>query len=260
MKKIFLIASLAVAFPAMAQNVATVNGKPISQAEFDYTLKAVGISNATPDQRKDLLDEVINRDVLAQEAAKQNLDQDAKVKMSIDSARKEILIAALLQDWTEKNPVSDEEVKKAYDASLKESSTAKEYKVSHILVKEEEKAKQLINDIKAKKISFAEAAKADSLDSGSGRNGGDLGWSDASAYVPEFASAVKNSKKGELSETPVKSQYGYHIILVEDERALTPPSFESAKVEIKHRLAREKMMAYVHNLRKDAKVEIPDVK
>lgn len=258
MKKLFLAASLAVAFPAMAQNVATVNGQGISEAEFDYTLKAVGITEATAEQRKALLEEVINRDVLAQEAVKQGLEKQEIIKLNIESARKEILIAALLQDWAKKNPVTDTDIKKAYDASLADLKKAKEYKVSHILVKEEEKAKQLIADIKAKKISFEEAAKKDSLDPGSGRDGGDLGWADPNAYVPEFAEAVRQGKKGELSETPVKSQYGYHIIQVQDERDVAPASYESAKAEIQQRLAREKMMDYVQSLRKAAKVEVTE--
>lgn len=260
MKKLFLIASLSMAFPVMAQDVATVNGQPISQAELDFTLKAVGIPTATEDQRKALLEEVINRDVLAQEAVKQGLDKQDVVKLNVDSARKEILIAALLQDWAEKNPVSDTDVKKAYDISLTEFKNAKEYKVSHILVKEEDKAKELIEAIKAKKTTFAEAAKKDSLDPGSGRDGGNLGWSDANAYVPEFAEAVRAAKKGEISDTPTKSQYGYHIILVEDDRDIAPPSFDSSQAEIKQRLAREKMIEYVSKLRKDAKVEIIEKK
>ena len=259
MKKLLLIASLSMALPAMAQTVATVNGQSISQAELDFTIKAVGLQSVNDEQRKAILDEVINRDVLAQEAVKQGLDKQEIVKMNIESTRKEILIASLIQDWAEKNPVSDTDVKKAYDQSLTEFKQAKEYKVSHILVKEEDKAKQLIADIKDKKVSFEEAAKKDSLDPGSGRDGGDLGWSDPSAYVPEFADAVRQAKKGEITE-PVKSQYGYHIILVTDERSVAPPSFDSSQAEIKQRLSREKLMDYVQTLRKDAKVEITEAK
>lgn len=255
MKRLLLIAALGTALPAMAQNVATVNGHAITQAELDSTLKALRIENASPEQRKSILDEIISRDVLAQEAIKQGLDKKDEVKANLEAARKDILISSLLQDWSEKNQITDEDVKKAYDEMLKDQTGKKEFKVSHILVKEEEKAKTLLADIKAKKLSFEEAAKKDSIDPGSGKNGGDLGWANPDMYVPEFAAAVKSGKKGEISE-PVKSQYGYHLVRIDEDRPLTPPTLEQVKTDLTRSLTQKKMFEFVESLRSKAKIEV----
>lgn len=255
MKRLLLIVALGTALPAMAQNVATVNGHAITQAELDSTLKALRIENASPEQRKSILDEIISRDVLAQEAIKQGLDKKDEVKANLEAARKDILISSLLQDWSEKNQITDEDVKKAYDEMLKDQTGKKEFKVSHILVKEEEKAKTLLADIKAKKLSFEEAAKKDSIDPGSGKNGGDLGWANPDMYVPEFAAAVKSGKKGEISE-PVKSQYGYHLVRIDEDRPLTPPTLEQVKTDLTRSLTQKKMFEFVESLRSKAKIEV----
>ncbi len=255
MKRLFLVAALSATLPAMAQNVATVNGHAITQAELDSTLKALRIENASPEQRKSILDEIISRDVLSQEAVKLGLDKKDDVKANLEAARKDILISSLLQDWSEKNKVTDDDIKKAYDDMVKEQAGKKEFKVSHILVKEEDKAKALLADIKAKKVTFEDAAKKDSIDPGSGKNGGDLGWSNPDMYVPEFTEAVKTGKKGEISE-PVKSQYGYHLVRIDDERPVTPPTLDQVKTDLTRSLTQKKMFEFVESLRSKAKIEI----
>lgn len=257
MKHLLLATALGMtmALPAVAQNIATVNGKPITKTELDNALKTLHVKTPSAEQRQAILNDLINRDVLTQEAIKLGLDKKDDVKAGIEAARKDILIASLLQGWNEKNKISEDELKKAYDTIVKDQAGKKEYKVRHILVKEEDKAKALLADIKAKKISFEDAAKKESIDQGSGTNGGDLGWANPDVFVPEFAQAVKAGKKGEIS-APVKSQYGYHLIQIEDERAITPPTFEQVKTDLLRGLTQRKMLEYVDSLRKKAKVEI----
>lgn len=257
MKHLLLATALGMTMtlPAVAQNIATVNGKPITQTEFDNTLKSLRIKDPSAEQRQAILNELINRDVLTQEAIKQGLDKKDEVKAGIEAARKDILIASLLQSWGEKNRVSDDELKKAYDTIVKEQQGKKEYKVRHILVKEEDKAKSLLADIKAKKISFSDAAKQNSIDPGANTTGGELGWANPDVFVPEFAQAVRAGKKGEISQ-PVKSQYGYHLIEIEDVRDVTPPTFEQVKNDLLRGLTQRRMVEYVESLRKKAKVDI----
>lgn len=157
--------------------------------------------------------------------------------------------------WSEKNKIADDDIKKAYDDMVKDQAGKKEFKVSHILVKEEDKAKALLENIKTKKVTFEDAAKKESIDPGSSKNGGDLGWSNPDMYVPEFAEAVKTGKKGEISE-PVKSQYGYHLVRIDDERPVTPPTLDQVKTELTRSLTQKKMFEFVESLRSKAKIEM----
>ncbi|NEN76113.1 peptidylprolyl isomerase [Pelistega sp. NLN82] len=257
MKRLLLVTAICASLPVMAQNIATVNGSAITKKELDYTLKTLRIENPSDEQRQSILNELINRDILVQESIKQGFEKKDDVKATIEAARKEILISNLLQEWNEKNKVSDAEIDTAYKTTLKNFEGRKEYKVSHILVKDEEKAKSLFNDINAKKVSFTDAAKKDSIDPSSAKNGGDLGWSNLDIYIPEFSQAVLAAKKGEITE-PVKSQYGYHIIKVEDDRPVTPPTLEEAKPELTRLLTQKKLFDYVESLRQKAKVTIND--
>lgn len=257
MKRLFLVTALSVALPAMAQNVATVNGKNITKSEVDAMAKSLRIEKPTADQRKAIIDQLVNRDVLVQEAVKQGIDKKADVKASIEAARKEVLIANLLQGWTDKNKVPDADLKKAYDDIVKNLADKREYKVRHILVKDEAKAKEILADLKAKKISFTDAAKQNSINSGAAANGGELNWHNPEDFIPEFANAVKVAKKGEVTD-PVKTQFGYHLIEVEDERAVTPPTFEQIKGALLRELTQQRMAQYVESLRKKAKVQITD--
>lgn len=255
MKRLFLVTALSVALPAMAQNVATVNGKSITKAEVDAALKTLRIEKPTADQRKAVINQLVNRSVLLQEAAKQGIEKKAAVKAEIEEARKNILIGDLVQSWADKNKVSDAELKKAYDTIVKNLADKHEYKVRHILVKDEAKAKEILAELNAKKISFADAAKQNSIDSGAETNGGELNWHNLEDFIPEFANAVKTAKKGEITQ-PVKTQFGYHLIEVEDERPVTPPSFEQVKAPLLRELTQQKTAEYVESLRKKAKVQI----
>lgn len=255
MKRLFLVTALSIALPAMAQNVATVNGKAISKSDLDNLAKSFRIEKPTADQRKALIEELVNRNVMLQEAAKQGIEKKPEIKTSIENSREQILLTGLVQSWLEKNPVSEDEVKKAYDDFVKTLADRRQYKVRHILVKDESKAKEILADIKAKKISFSDAAKKYSIDSGAESNAGELSWLTAEDFVPEFGAAVKTAKKGELTN-PVKSQFGYHIIEVQDERPITPPTYEQIKGAILRDLNQQKTLEYIASLRKKAKVQI----
>lgn len=263
MKRFMLLAATcAVAVPAFAQNVATVNGKAITQAELNNTVKALVARGAqdTPEFRKQLTEELINRAVLVQAAEKAGVDKKDEVALALNNAKQEILIASLLQDWSQKNQISDAEIQKTYDELVKESANQKEYKVRHILVKDETAANKLLKSIKDKKAKFADVAKKESIDAGSGKNGGELGWAPAENYVPEFANAVKAAKKGELVAKPVKSQFGWHIIQVEDKRAAQPPKLEEVKPQLQQMLSQQALQKHMKELRDKAKVEITEKK
>ncbi len=258
MKRFILLAvTCAMTVPALAQNVATVNGKEITKDQVDTAVKTLIARGATdsPALREQITEQLINSAVLSQEAEKQGVDKNPEVQFAIENARQEIMIGAMMRDWAKNHPVSDDDIKKAYEEFKQQSAGENEYQVKHILVKDETAANKLLKDIKAKKISFADAAKKNSIDPGSGKNGGDLGWAPAENYVPEFASAVKAAKKGQLLDKPVKSQFGWHIIEVTDSRPVKVPTLEEAKPQISQMLSQQSLQEQMKKLRDEAKIE-----
>lgn len=256
MKRLILVAALALALPVQAQNAATVNGQPIAQAEIDSMMRALtarGMEDSA-ENRQRVLDQLITAEVLSQEAIKQGLDKQDETRLLIENARKEILINTLIAQWMQDNDASQSEVDKAYDELVADLKDNKEYNIRHILLEEEAAANDLLKQIKDKKISFEEAAKTKSKDMGSGQQGGDLGWAEADNFVPEFAEAVRNAKKKELVAEPVQSQFGWHIIEVLDERAVEPPTKEEAAPTLKQMIQQEKLEAYIEGLRSSATV------
>jgi peptidyl-prolyl cis-trans isomerase C len=173
--------------------------------------------------------------------------------MQMEFARQTILIRELFAQFQEKNPVTDAEIKAEYD-KFKAQSNPVEYRASHILVETEDQAKALIAQIKAGG-SFEDIAKKQSKDSGSGANGGDLGFANPAAYVPEFSQAMVKLKKGEMTDTPVQSQFGYHIILLVETRESTPPSLEELKPQIQQRIAQMKMTKFRDDIRAKTKTD-----
>jgi peptidyl-prolyl cis-trans isomerase C len=196
---------------------------------------------------------VITREIFMQEAAKRSLDASDDYKAQMELARQSILIRALVEDEKKKSSVSDAEIKTEYDKYAKENG-GKEYKARHILVEKEDAAKAIIAQLK-KGGKFEDIAKKQSKDSGSGANGGDLDWANAASYVKEFSDAMVALTKGKTSETPVKSQFGYHIIRLEDVREAKLPSMDDVKPQIKQQLEQQKMTKFQDDLRKSAKVE-----
>ncbi|MFL6711075.1 MAG: peptidyl-prolyl cis-trans isomerase [Massilia sp.] len=249
-----LVMSALLAAPAFAQNVATVNGKPIPAARVDQIVKQVvaqGKQADSPQLREAIKKDLINREVLLQEADKQGVATRPDVKLALDNARQSIIINAMLQDYVKKNPVKDADIKAEYD-KYKSQVGDKEYHARHILVGTEEEAKAIIAKLKAGG-KFEELAKQSK--DGSAANGGDLDWASAASYVPEFSNAMVKLNKGQITETPVKSQFGYHVIKLEDTRPAKVPSFDEVKQQVAESIQQKRLAAYRDELAKKAKIQ-----
>lgn len=257
MKRIAAVAlACSLALPVYAKDIVTVNGQGISQAKFDQFVSLLISQGAqdTPQLRDQVKQEMINRLVAVQAAEKAGLQKDPAVQQETELATQSILVRALMAKYLKDHPVTDADLKKEYDTIKAEQADRKEYKLRHILVKDEDTAKSLIKSIKAKKITFEAAAKKDSIDTGSGKNGGELGWGPTTNYVPEFAKAVESMKKGDTSTEPVKTQFGWHVIQVEDVRPIAFPSFDEAKPQLEEMMRQQALGNYQKSLMKDAKV------
>jgi peptidyl-prolyl cis-trans isomerase C len=252
-----LASGLALAAAAHAQSgaVAKVNGVTIPQSRADILIKEMTAQGRpdTPELRDAIKQELINREIVAQEAVKKGLNKKPEVVMQIDLQRQAVLINAFLQDYVKANPVTDDAVRKEYER-VKESAGAREYKVRHILVETEDEGKQLIAQIK-KGGSFEKLAGEKSKDQGSKDRGGDLDWATPARYVPEFGQAITKLKKGQMTDAPVKSQFGWHVIRVDDERPAKFPPFEEAKPQIEQQLRQQTVNKAFTELRAKAKIE-----
>ena len=249
-----LLAACAAA-PAFAQNIAVVNGTPIPKARADALIDQLvhqGQQN-TPQLQMAVREELVNREILMQEALRRGLPNRPDIKAQIAVAQQTVVLRALIEDFVKKNTPSDAEVTARYNALIKDAG-GKEYHLHHILVDNEQQAKDLIAKIKGG-ASFEDLAKQYSKDPGSGKNGGDLDWSDPKAYVPEFADAATHLQKGQMSETPVHTQFGWHIIRVDDVRSITPPPLEQVRPQIVQQIQQEKLQAFEEGLRKNAKIQ-----
>ena len=260
MKKTLILTVLAVAIgaatlPVAAQNIAIVNGKAVPSARVDALVQQVTKSGrpVTPEMNGQIKDEVITREIFMQEAQKRGLDVTDDFKTQMELARQSLLIRELFNEFQKQNPVTDADAKAEYD-KFASANTAKEYKARHILVAKEDEAKAIIASLK-KGGKFEEIAKKSSKDPGSGANGGDLDWAPAGSYVKEFSEAMVALQKGKLTETPVKSQFGYHIIRLDDVREPQLPKFDEVKPQITQQLAQQKLAKFQDELRSKAKVE-----
>ena len=248
-----LLAALAPA--AMAQNVAIVNGKAIPKSRVDSLEEQIKRSGrpVTPEMQPQLKEEVVSREIFMQEAQVRGLDATQDFKTQMELARQAILIRELFADYQKKNPVTDEEIKAEYDKFAAQNS-GKEYKARHILVETEDEARAIIAKLK-KGGKFDEIAKKQSKDPGSGAKGGDLDWANPGSYVKEFSEALSGLTKGKTTETPVKTQFGYHVIRLEDTRDAQLPKFEDVKPQIAQQLQQQKIGKFQTELRAKAKVE-----
>jgi peptidyl-prolyl cis-trans isomerase C len=245
----------AVPVAALAQNAAIVNGKPVPKARMDMLAQQLAAAGrpVTPEMQDQLREEVIAREIFMQEAQKQGLDATDDYKNQLELARQAILIRQLFENYRKTNPVSDADAKAEYDKFVAANS-GKEYKARHILVETEDQAKKILADLK-KGAKFEDIAKKQSKDPGSGANGGDLDWASPSSFVPEFSEAMVKLNKGEMTQVPVKSQFGYHIIRVDDIRQAQLPKFEEVKPQIVQQLQQQRLQKYQEELRAKAKVE-----
>jgi peptidyl-prolyl cis-trans isomerase C len=250
------IAAIALApLASLAQNVATVNGKAVPKARVDMLLNQAQRSGQqrSPELEQRAREEVVLREIFAQEAEKRGIPASADYRQQLELLRQTVLIRELFEDFKRKNPVTETEAKAEYD-KFKAQATGTEYRARHILVENEEDAKKLITQIKGG-AKFEELAKKNSKDTGSGENGGDLDFAKPDAYVPEFSKALTGLKKGEMTDAPVKTQFGYHIIRLEDTREAQFPEFTAVKPQIEQRLAQTKLQKYQEDLRKAAKTD-----
>ncbi|CAM4072165.1 peptidylprolyl isomerase [Roseateles saccharophilus] len=262
MKKFALAAVVAATITALlpaaatAQNIATVNGKPVPKARVETLIQQVtksGQQVRSPELEAQVKDEVVRREIFMQAAEQRGVPQTADFKAQMDLARQMLLIRGLMEDFRTKNPVSDADAQAEYD-KFKATNSGQEYRARHILVEKEEDAKALIAQIKAG-ASFEELAKKNSKDTGSAQNGGDLDFANPNNFVPEFSKAMTALQKGEMTQEPVKSQFGYHIIKLEDVRPATFPAFDDVKAQIKQRIEQQKMAEFQDSLIKKAKTD-----
>jgi peptidyl-prolyl cis-trans isomerase C len=256
-RAVLTLAASALLLPlaALAQNITTVNGKPVPKARVDTLLQQAARAGQQvgPEMQQQARDQVVLREIFVQEAEKRGVPATADFKAQMELARQSILIRELFDDYRKKNPVSDAEAQAEYD-KFKAQSSGTEYHAHHILVEKEDEAKALIAQIKAGG-SFEELAKKNSKDPGSGANGGDLDFAKPDSYVPEFSAAMVKLKKGEMTDEPVKTQFGYHIIRLDDTREAAFPAFDDVKAQLKQRLEQAKMQQYQEDLRKKAKTD-----
>jgi len=249
-----LVLAVAATFstPTALAQVARVNGTAIPQARADVLLKEVLSQGQkdTPELRAMIRQELISREVMVQEAVKLGLNKNPDVSLQLDLARQDILIRAFLNDAQRKTPVSDDALRKAHER-FKDSPAANEYRARHILVGSEAEARDIIKEVRGG-ADFAKIAAARSRDEGSKATGGELGWAAPNTYVRPFAEALARMKKGELTDNPVQTQFGWHVIQLEDTR---PLNFEAIKPQLQQVVQREMIQKQIDDLRAKAKVE-----
>ncbi|MFP5400262.1 MAG: peptidylprolyl isomerase [Gammaproteobacteria bacterium] len=248
--------ALALWLPAQAQNVAIVNGKPVPKARVDTLLQQAtrgGQQPVTPELEARAREEVVLREIFTQEAERRGIAQGAAYKAQMELARQTILIRELFADWQKNHPVTEAEARAEYD-KFKAQASGTEYRARHILVAAEDEAKKLIAQIKGG-ASFDELAKKHSTDTGSAANGGDLDFAKPDAYVAEFGQALARLQKGQMTDAPVKTQFGWHIIRLEDTRDAQFPAFDDVRPQIEQQLGQVKMQQYQQSLRDKAKTD-----
>ena len=236
---------------------ATVNGTPITERAVDMVVKQ-GVASGrpdTPETRKAVIDHLTLQAVIAQEAVAKGMDKTPEVADQLDTVKQSVLASAYVQDLVKNNPVTDEMVKAEYDR-IKATVSGTEYKARHILVEKEADAKDIIARLKKDPKAFEKLAMEKSKDQGSKVKGGDLGWFDTGRMVPEFGTAVTKLEKGKFTTEPVKTQFGYHVILLEDSRPVQAPPMEEVKPQLSQRIQQQNVMKQLDALKAKAKIEI----
>jgi peptidyl-prolyl cis-trans isomerase C len=240
---------------AAAQNIAIVNGKPVPKARLDTLMSQATKQGqqVTPELANQVRDEVVLREMFMQEAERRGIAASPEYRSQMELARQTILIRELFSQHQAKNPVTDAEIQSEYD-KFKGQNSGTEYRASHILVEKEDEAKSLIAQIKGG-AKFEDLAKKHSKDPGSGANGGDLDFAQPGSYVPEFSQAMVKLEKGKLTDPPVKSQFGWHIIRLDDTRQAQFPPLADVKGQIQQALQQRKMATFRDEIRAKAKTD-----
>lgn len=248
-------APLAVGKPGGRSNaLATVNGVPIPQVAAETFVAeqvAQGMKDG-PELRTAVRDELVRREVVSQAAKKERIDKQPEIIAQIELSKQAILIRAYVQNHLKKNPTAETEIQAEYDR-LKAKSTDKEYKSRHILVETEETAKEIITKLTAGEK--FETLATQSKDPGSKDTGGDLGWSQTKDFVKPFGDALVTLEKGKYTATPVKSEFGWHVIQLEDVRTAEPPPYEHVKAQLAQHIQQQKIEDLINGLQAKAKVE-----
>jgi peptidyl-prolyl cis-trans isomerase C len=236
--------------------VAKVNGVAIPQSRMDVVLKMLAANKQpdTPENRTRIREQLINQEIVSQEAIKKGLDKNPEIAAQLDLQRQETLANAYVQDFVKANPVTDEAMRKEFDQKIKPTIPAKEYKVRHILVEKEDEAKEILAVLK-KGGSFEKLAADKSKDPGSKTRGGDLDWSAPNRYVKPFADALAKLKKGQTTDPAVQTDYGWHIIRLDDERNTKVPSFEEVKPKVQEMMQSQQVQKMLSEIRAKAKIE-----
>lgn len=232
----------------------TVNGKEIPALYGELVKREMAQGQPdSPQVDMRVRESLINLELLSRAAIDKGLDKDPRLAAALDIRRKDQLAKGFLEDYVKAHPVTDAEIQAAYDKA-KAEAVGPEYLSRHILVKTEAEAKKIITDL-GKKAKFEELAKKLSQDPGSAKNGGALDWSDRRAFVKEFSDAMASLKKGEFTKTPVKSQFGYHIIRLDDTRQPQLPPLDAVRGEIIKQLQQERIRDAITSVRASAKIE-----
>ena len=241
--------------PAASKPVATVNGVPVPQSRADYLMQQQLQRGAQDNEqmRGMVRDELVNREIIMQEAQKAGIARQPEVQTQLDMARQEILVGAYLRDYVRKHPVTDAEVQKEYERARAQHGD-KEYKARHILVETEDEAKALIAQLK-KGGKFEDLAQKNSKDTGSAQRGGDLDWNVPATYDKQFSDAMVRLEKGKFTPEPVRTRFGFHIIQLDDVRPAKFATLAEVKPRIQQMLAQNKIEELVKGLRAKAKVE-----
>jgi peptidyl-prolyl cis-trans isomerase C len=235
--------------------VASVNGKYISKAQLESLEKEIAMrAHGASFPKEKLIEELIQRELLIQDALQKQLDKSPEYLEQLEEAKKSILTQTALKNYFKTNPVTDAEIKAEYDSKIV-AETGTEYKARHILVKTEDEAKKIIAELD-KGGDFAKLANQYSIDAKDSKNGGDLGWFTADQMVKPFSEAVEKLEKGKYTKTPIQTQFGWHVILREDSRAQTPPPLDAVKAQLTPYLQRQKFQKLIETMRQQAKVEI----
>ncbi|MDO8654569.1 MAG: peptidylprolyl isomerase [Undibacterium sp.] len=251
-------ASQSVAAPAANSAIAaTVNGTTISQKQVDLIMKQQA-TQGMPDNaesRKMVIDNLAMQLIVAQESSKKGLDKSPEIADQLEMTRQSILADAYVQDYIKNNTVTDAMLAAEYD-KIKTQASGNQYKARHILVEKEADAKDIIAKLKKNPKAFEALAKAQSKDPGSKDKGGDLGWFDPHGMVPEFGAAVAKLEKDKFTEEPVKSQFGYHVIMLDDTRANPIPTLEQVKPRLTQQVQQQNLKKMLDELKSKAKIEI----
>lgn len=236
---------------------ATVDGNAISESRVSMLVKrnAAQGQPENPELRKAIIDQLAMQYLISKEAVKKGLDKKPEVADVMEMTRQSILANAFVEDYLKDGPVSDEALNADYE-KIKAQNAGTEYKARHILVAKKSEAQAIITKLKSNSATFESLAKAKTLDFGSKANGGDLGWFDTRSMVPEFGDAVTKLAKGSFTREPVKSQFGYHVILLEDSRPKVVPPLDQIKPQLQQQIRQQNLKKLFDDMKAKAKIEI----